>query len=132
MAAHDVIGDFLTRIRNAGRAGHPAIEVRGSNLLQRLAELLRDEGYIANVKVTREKPQKFLKVTLKYEAPRQPAIRSMQRVSRPSRRVYVNADDVRPVLGGLGISIISTSQGLLTDRQARRSRLGGEILCEVW
>lgn len=132
MSAHDVIGDCLTLLRNAAKAGQPAIEIKGSNLLLKLCELLRDEGYVANVKVTKEKPQKAIKVTLKYDNNKQPVFSSLRRVSKPSRRVYLSADDVKPVLGGMGISIVSTSQGLVTDRQARKSKLGGEIICEVW
>lgn len=132
MAIHDIIGDCLTRLRNAATAGHPSIELKGSNLVVKLIELLRDEGYIANIKVTDEKPQKTIKVTLKYDNDRRPVFSSLKRVSKPSRRVYVQADELKPVLGGLGISIISTSQGLVTDRQARKSNLGGEIICEVW
>ncbi|MEK8022315.1 MAG: 30S ribosomal protein S8 [Candidatus Hydrogenedentota bacterium] len=132
MAIHDVIGDCLTLIRNASKAKQPAIELKGSNLLLKLCELLRDEGYVANVKVTKEKPQKSIKVTLKYDNHRNPVFSSIRRVSKPSRRVYLAADDVKPVLGGMGISIVSTSQGLITDRQARKSKLGGEIICEVY
>ncbi len=132
MSSHDAIGDFLTRIRNASRAGQQTVELKGSNLLQRLAELLRDEGYIAAVKVVKEAPQKVLKITLRYDNRRKPVFSTLKRVSRPSRRVYVNATEVKPVLGGLGTAIISTPQGLLTDRQARQTTLGGEILCEVW
>lgn len=132
MATHDTIGDFLTRIRNAGRARHQSCEVRGSTLLLKLVELLRDEGYLANVKVVKEKPQKVLKVTLKYDTEKKPVFTRLQRVSKPSRRVYVESESLRPVLGGMGISIVSTSKGLMTDRQARQARLGGEVLCEVW
>lgn len=132
MAIHDVIGDCLTRIRNAAIAGQASIELKGSNLTLKLIELLRDEGYIANVKVTKEDPQKVIKVTLKYDNNRKPVFLIMRRVSKPSRRVYVQASELKPVLGGLGISVISTSQGLLSDRQARKSNLGGEIICEVW
>lgn len=131
-AVHDVIGDLLTRLRNASKAHQPAIEFKSSTLLVGLLELLRDEGYIANVKVVKEKPQKVVKVTLKYDQDRRPVFSTLRRVSRPSRRVYRAADDLKPVLGGLGTAIVSTSQGLMTDRQARRSRRGGEILCEVW
>lgn len=132
MAIHDVIGDCLTRISNAARAKHQSVEIRGSNLVLRIVELMRDEGYLANVKVVKDKPQKVLKITLKYDGERKPVFSRMRRVSRPSRRVYVAAEDLRPVLGGLGTAIISTSQGLRTDRQARREKLGGEVLCEVW
>lgn len=129
---HDPISDFLTILRNAARAKHPSIEVRASKLVQRVAELLRDEGYVANVKLIKEKPQKVVKVTLKYDGGMAPVFQSLKRVSRPSSRRYVAADDVKKVLGGMGISIISTSKGLMTDRQARQARLGGEILCEVF
>ena len=132
MASHDVIGDLLTRLRNASKARQPAVEFKASRLLLGILELLRDEGYIANVKVVKEKPQKVVKVTLKYDQNKKPVFSTIRRVSRPSRRVYRAADDIKAVLGGLGTSIVSTSQGLMTDRQARRSRCGGEVLCEVW
>lgn len=132
MAIHDVIGDLLTRIRNATRARHPSVEVQGSTLLLKLVELMRDEGYLSNVKVVKEKPQKVLKITLKYDGDRKPIFSHLRRVSRPSRRVYMPSEDLKPVLGGLGISIVSTSRGLMTDRQARQAKLGGEVLCEVW
>lgn len=132
MAIHDPISDFLTSVRNAAKARHLAVEFKGSKLLLRIAELLRDEGYLANVKVVKERPQKVIKATIKYDATQKPVFRSLKRVSMPSRRVYVKSADVRRVLGGMGISIISTSHGLMTDRQARKSRLGGEVICEVW
>lgn len=132
MATHDTIGDALTRLRNAAAARHQSLEVRGSNLVQKLVELLRDEGYLANVKVVKDKPQKVLKITLKYDAEKKPVFSRLQRVSKPSRRVYVESARLRPVLGGLGVAIVSTSQGLMTDRQARQARLGGEVICEVW
>lgn len=131
-AKHDPIADFLTSLRNAATAGHQAIEFKGSTLILHIAELLRDEGYIANVQVTGDKPQKILKVTLKYDADNKPVIKSLKRVSKPSRRVYLASEDIKRVLGGMGISIVSTSKGLQTDRQARKNRLGGEVLCEVW
>ena len=132
MAVHDPISDFLTILKNAGRARQQAVECKGSHLIQRLAELLRDEGYLANVKVIKERPQRVLKVSFKYDAQQKSIIRNLRRVSKPSRRVYVGHKEVKRVLGGLGIAIVSTSQGLLTDRQARKAGLGGEILCEVW
>lgn len=132
MAIHDGVGDVLTRVRNASRAGLAALDLKGSNLTLKLLELLRDEGYIANVKVVEEKPQKQIRVTLKYDDKRKPVFTKIRRVSKPSRRVYKAADDIRPVLGGMGTLIISTSHGLLTDRQARKEKVGGEVLCEVW
>ncbi|HBW46659.1 TPA: 30S ribosomal protein S8 [bacterium] len=132
MAIHDVIGDFLTRIRNASKARLDSVEIKSSKLLQSLAELLRDEGYISSVKAIKDQSQLILKITLKYDAGHKSVFRIMRRVSKPSRRVYVDADEIKPLLGGIGTRIISTSQGLLTDRQARRAHVGGEILCEVW
>ncbi|RMH55788.1 MAG: 30S ribosomal protein S8 [Candidatus Hydrogenedentota bacterium] len=132
MSRHDIIGDFLTVLRNASRARKDFVEFKGSNLILRMAELLRDEGYIADVKVVARRPQIVLRISLKYDEAGEPVFSTLRRVSRPSRRVYIDADRIRKVLGGLGISIISTSQGLMTDRQARRARRGGEILCEVW
>lgn len=130
---HDPISDFLTVLRNAAKAGHASIEIKGSKLIQNIGELLRDEGYIANIQVTKEEPQKVVKVTLKYAGNSKKAVfQNLKRISKPSSRVYVDSKSIQKVLGGLGIAIISTSKGLMTDRQARQAKLGGEILCEVY
>lgn len=132
MAVHDVIGDFLTKIRNASSAGLDFVELKASKLLMSMAELLREEGYITSVKIVTDNPQLILKITLKYDAGKKPAFTTLKRVSKPSRRVYISASKIKPLLGGLGTRILSTSQGLMTDRQARRSNIGGEIIAEVW
>jgi len=132
MAIHDVIGDFLTRIRNASKARLDSVEIKSSKLLQSLAELLRDEGYISSVKAIKDQPQLILKITLKYDAGHKSVFRIMRRVSKPSRRVYVDADEIKPLLGGIGTRIISTSQGLMTDKEARKNGLGGEVICQLW
>jgi small subunit ribosomal protein S8 len=131
----DPIADLLTRIRNAALARHDRTVVPASRLKKAVATILKSEGYIADVRETDaedESPQKTLTIVLKYGRDRQSAIDGVRRVSRPGRRVYVRHDRIPRVLAGLGISIISTSHGLVSDRDARRLKLGGELLCEVW
>lgn len=130
----DPIADMLARVRNAGMAQHAVTRIPASKLKQRLAEILKAEGYIADVR-TEESPitqRPELVVALKYDRERASAFRGIKRVSRPGRRVYVRHDSIPRVLSGLGTSILSTSQGLMTDREARRRKVGGELLCEVW
>lgn len=130
----DPIADMLARVRNAGMAQHAVTRIPASKLKQRLAEILKAEGYIADVR-TEESPitqRPELVVALKYDRERSSAFRGIRRVSRPGRRVYVRHDHIPRVLSGLGTSILSTSQGLMTDREARRRKVGGELLCEVW
>jgi len=128
----DPIADMLTRIRNGLHANHDIVSVPASNLKQEIARILRDEGYVRGVETVRSGPQGELKIELKYVAERQPVISGIQRVSTPGRRVYCNKENLPRVLNGLGIAIISTSGGLLTDRQCREQGVGGEVLCEVW
>ena len=128
----DPIADMLTRIRNAAMARHDRTELPASNLKLAVAKILKDEGYIADVQSSGEGPQRKLTIVLKYGRDRQSAIDGIRRVSRPGRRVYVQHDRIPRVLSGLGISILSTSRGLVSDRDARRLKLGGELLCEVW
>ncbi|NUP09960.1 MAG: 30S ribosomal protein S8 [Polyangiaceae bacterium] len=130
----DPIADMLTRIRNGALARHDRIEVPASNLKFAVAEILKSEGYIADVQRNEESEQNKKKITivLKYGRDRQSAIDGIRRVSRPGRRVYVRHDRIPRVFSGLGISILSTSRGLVSDREARRLKLGGELLCEVW
>lgn len=134
MSMTDPIADLLTRIRNALLAKHDRLDVPSSKLKRNLATLLKQEGFIQDVEVvaTEGKPQDTLRIYLRYSAEGTPALHRISRVSRPGRRVYRGSEDIRPVLNGLGTAIISTSKGLLTDRQAREQRVGGEILCEVW
>jgi small subunit ribosomal protein S8 len=130
----DPIADMLTRIRNAALARHDRIEVPKSKLKFEVAKILKAEGYISDVQdATQElEVDKKITIVLKYGRERQSAIDGIRRVSRPGRRVYVRHDRIPRVLSGLGISILSTSHGLVSDRDARRLKLGGELLCEVW
>lgn len=132
MAVHDTIGDFITIIRNASRAGKESISVPHSNLRESLAKILADDGYVRSMKVTSsDKGIKTLLIELKYVGG-ESAIKDIQRYSKPGRRMYSGYTDIPKVLDGLGISIISTSKGLLKDSVARREKVGGEILCTVY
>ncbi|SRR5258708_2984063 len=129
----DPIADLLTRIRNAARAKHPRVDVPSSKLKAELARILKEEGYISTFKLVEEnKVRKTLRVFLKYTSDRRPVITGLKRISRPGARRYVGAMEIRPVVGGLGISILTTPRGLMTGRAARKARIGGELLCEVW
>ena len=133
MSMTDPIADLLTRIRNAHIAKHDRLRVPASKLKAEVCRILKEEGYIDGVEpVETEGPGDALRIVLRYTDSGEPAIRHLARVSKPGRRVYRGADEIKPVLNGVGIGIISTSQGLLSDAQARERRLGGEILCEVW
>lgn len=132
MSMTDPISDFLTRIRNAQQAGHEELSLPGSKLKHRLAEVLVSEGYLRDVSFESDDKQGVITVGLKYGPDKSPAISELKRVSRPGRRVYVGVTDVPRVKNGLGIAILSTSKGLVVDREARKSRLGGELLCTVW
>ncbi len=132
MTMSDPISDMLTRIRNAGRARHPSVDIPGSNLKTALAKVLKDEGFIRNYKFIKDNKQGFIRVYLKYDSNDQHVIYGLQRVSKPSRRVYVNSKEIKPVLKGLGVSVLSTSKGLMTDKRARNSNIGGEVLCNIW
>lgn len=128
----DPIADMLTRIRNAALARHDRTEVPASRLKAAVAEILKSEGFIADVRPSEGDGPKKLTIVLKYGRDRGSAIDGVRRVSRPGRRVYVRHDRIPRVFSGLGISILSTSHGLMSDREARRLKLGGELLCEVW
>ena len=132
MSMTDPIADLLTRIRNAHRAKHDRLDVPASNLKMEVCRILKEEGYIKNVEMIEGDPRPMIRVFLAYSKEGKPGIQRMQRVSTPGRRVYRGADDIKPVLNGLGVGIVSTSQGLMTDRQARQRRVGGEVLCEIW
>lgn len=132
MSMTDPIADLLTRIRNAHLAKHDRLDVPASKLKLELCNLLREEGYIDRIQVLDGEPSDLIRIYLRYAKNGKPAITRMQRVSRPGRRVYRGADDIRPVLNGLGTGVISTSRGLLTDTEARERRIGGEVLCEIW
>ena len=132
MAIHDTIGDYLTIIRNAYRAGKERTSARYSKLREGIANILLEEGYIEGINVHSESPsQKFIDLTLKY-VDGKPAMVDIQRWSKPGCRYYAKYDDIPRVLGGLGISILTTSRGVLRDRDARRLKVGGELLCKVW
>lgn len=128
----DPIADLLTRIRNAQKAGHSSLSLPSSRIKHRIAELMKDEGYLADVAVEKKNNRNTLNITLKYDAKRQGVIDGVERVSSPGLRVYRGSEDLEAVRGGLGMSILSTSRGLMTDRQAKASNVGGEVLCRVW
>ena len=128
----DPIADMLTRIRNAALARHERAEMPHSNLKEHLAGVLKGEGFIDDVRVSEGEGLKTLTLVLRYGRDRQSAIDGVRRVSAPGRRVYVRHDRIPRVRSGMGVSILSTSRGVMTDKEARRQRVGGELLCEVW
>ena len=128
----DPIADFLTRLRNAIVARKAKVEVPASKMKKRLAELLREEGFIDGVEETHDGPQGTITITLRWDGQHRSAIQGLKRVSRPGQRIYVNKDDVPRVRSGLGISVLTTSQGIMSDRAARKAGVGGELICEVW
>ncbi len=129
----DPIADLLTRIRNGARARHARVDMPASKLKIEIARILKEEGYISTYKVVEEtKTRKTLRVFLKYNPDKGCVITGLRRVSRPGSRNYVGASEIRAVVGGLGISILTTPRGVMTGRAARRARVGGELLCEVW
>ena len=134
MTMTDPIADMLTRLRNANVAHHETVRMPSSKLKESLAAILLREGYIAGFKVVSDdkRPGRFLEVTMKYSPDRTRTISGIKRVSKPGLRVYTGADKLPRVLGGLGVAVLSTSHGLMTDREARKRRVGGEVLCYVW
>ena len=128
----DPIADMLTRIRNANTALHPQVSMPSSKLKEEVAKILASEGFLDSYKVEDAKVGKKLTVTLRYSNDRDRVLNGIRRISSPGRRVYKGATDLERVRGGIGVSIVSTSDGLLTDREARRRKVGGEVLCEVW
>jgi small subunit ribosomal protein S8 len=128
----DPIADMLTRIRNAAMAKHPRVDLPSSKLKVEVARILKDEGYLANYKVVDEKGKKTLRVFMRYSPDRRCVITDLKRVSRPGSRRYVGKTEIRSVVGGMGISILSTPRGLMTGQAARKEGVGGELLCEVW
>lgn len=132
MLVNDPIADMLTRIRNALVARHESVVVPASNIKKVIAKILLDEGYIKNVELKDEGPQGEIRITLKYAASKQSVITGLKRISRPGLRVYAPNDGLPKVLGGLGIAIISTSKGLMTDREARKAGIGGEVMAYIW
>ncbi|MGB0175647.1 MAG: 30S ribosomal protein S8 [Owenweeksia sp.] len=129
----DPIADFLTRVRNAIMAGHKIVEIPASNIKEEITKILMDQGYILNYKREEKGPQGSIKIALKYDrVSNESAIRSLQRVSKPGLRKYSSGKEMPRVINGLGIAIVSTSKGVMTDKQARKENVGGEVLCYVY
>ena len=128
----DPIADMLSRIRNANNARHKSVDVPCSNIKKEIARILLDEGYIKGYDVVEDDKQGIIKIDLKYSQDGERVISGLKRISKPGLRVYVKCDDVPKVLGGLGIAIISTSKGIITDKMARQNKVGGEVICYVW
>ena len=132
MAATDTISDMLTRIRNACLVGHTKTKVPTTKMTRSIAKVLQEEGFIEDFVEEGEGIKKHLVISLKYKKNRQPIIKTLKRISKPGLRVYSNRKELPKVLGGIGIAIVSTSRGIITDREARRQGIGGEVLCHVW
>ena len=132
MQISDVIADMLTRIRNANDAKHESVDIPASNLKKSIAQILLDEGYIKNFQIVEDGKQGIIRVTLKYAAGKQKVIHGLRRVSKPGLRIYSNCEDMPKVMNGLGIAIVSTSKGVMTDKKARQNNVGGEVLAFVW
>ena len=132
MQISDVIADMLTRIRNANNAKHETVDIPASNMKKQIADILLAEGYVKGVQIIEDGKQGIIRVTLKYETGKQKVIHGLRRVSKPGLRIYSNCEDMPKVMNGLGIAIVSTSKGIMTDKQVRREHVGGEILAFVW
>jgi small subunit ribosomal protein S8 len=132
MVMTDPIADLLTRIRNANSVYHEKVEIPASNIKQSIAQILKSEGFIKEVEVVSDSKQGILRVSLKYGPNREKVINGIKRISKPGMRVYAKNDHLPRVLGGLGIAVISTSKGIMTDKQARKEKLGGEVIAYVW
>ena len=132
MQISDVIADMLTRIRNANDAKHESVDVPASNLKKSIAQILLDEGYIKNFQIVDDGKQGIIRVALKYAPGKQKVIHGLRRVSKPGLRIYSNCEDMPKVMNGLGIAIVSTSKGVMTDKKARQANVGGEVLAFVW
>jgi small subunit ribosomal protein S8 len=132
MAMSDPVSDLLTRLRNAGKAKFNSVDIPGSKLKTEMARILKKEGFIKNYKFIKDNKQGILRIYLKYDEKQNNVIFGLERVSKPSRRVYVKSKDLKPVLNGLGIVILSTSKGIMTDKEAKAEKAGGEVLCNVW
>ena len=128
----DPLADMFTRIRNAAKAKHEKVDIPSSNFKLAIAKILKDEGFIKNYKVVNDKKQGILRIYLKYDALGHNLIMGIKRISRPSLRRYVRKDEIPKVLKGIGISILSTSRGVITDREAKELNVGGELICSVW
>lgn len=132
MQITDTIADMLTRIRNANSAKHPTVDVPASNMKKQIAQILVDEGYIKSFRVIDDDKQGVIRITLKYSENKSQVITGLRRVSKPGLRIYSNSKDMPKVMKGLGIAIVSTSKGIMTDREARKNNVGGEVLAFVW
>ena len=132
MGMSDPIADMLTRVRNANQAGHEKVSMPSSKKLVEIARIMKEEGYVAGFDVISEKPVDKLEVTLKYGKNKDKTIRGIKRISKPGLRIYAGKDDLPRVLGGLGCAIISTSSGVMTDRDARQKGVGGEVMAYIW
>lgn len=132
MTTSDPIADMLTRVRNALQARHPKVDVPASQLKLDIARILKEEGYISNFKIAEDGAKRSIRIYLKYTNGNVPVISNIERVSRPGCRVYVGSKEVPPVLGGLGINILTTPRGVMTGAAARKENVGGELLCRVW
>ena len=132
MQITDSIADLLTRIRNANSAKHETVDIPASNIKKAIAQILLDEGYIKSFTVVEDNKQGIIKITLKYGEGKNPVITGLRRVSKPGLRIYSDVENMPKVMKGLGIAIVSTSKGVMTDRQARKENVGGEVLAFVW
>ncbi|MBL7190956.1 30S ribosomal protein S8 [bacterium] len=132
MSMTDPIADFLTRIRNASRAKHPRVDIPASKMKKELAVILAQEKFIKGYNIIEFESRRFIRVLLKYQPDGQGVIAGLERVSKPGRRVYVNKDNIPRVLNGLGVAVMSTSRGILTDKMAKQQGLGGEVICKIW
>ena len=132
MAVTDSIADFLNRITNGQKARFDKVDIPASRMKTSIARILKEEGYIKNFKLIRDNKQGILRVQLKYDDTREGTITGLKRISKPGCRVYVGHDDIPRIMNSMGIAILSTSKGLMTDRQARKEMVGGELLCSVW
>lgn len=132
MQISDTIADMLTRIRNANSAKHDSVDIPASNVKKAIAQILQDEGYISSFQVIEDGKQGTIRVTLKYGPNKSQVITGLRRVSKPGLRIYSNVEDMPKVMKGLGIAILSTSKGIMTDKQARKNNVGGEVLAFVW
>ena len=132
MNTSDPIADYLTRIRNAVAAGHETVEIPASKMKEAMSQILLREGYLRDVQTVGDAPKQKLRLTLKYGPDQESVITGLKRVSRPGLRQYVNAENLPRVLNGLGIALLTTSSGIVTDGEARKSHVGGEVLCHIW
>ncbi|MBQ1196415.1 MAG: 30S ribosomal protein S8 [Clostridia bacterium] len=132
MQMSDVIADMLTRIRNANDAKHATVDIPASNMKKAIAEILVNEGYVSAFEVIEDGKQGIIRVTLKYTGKKQKVLRGIRRVSKPGLRIYAGCEEMPRVMNGLGIAIVSTSKGIMTDKQARKEKVGGEVLAFVW